>query len=125
MEDKRPIFKVIVAGGRKFKDYELLKSKLDTILAEKRKTHRIYIISGMAQGADTLGERYANENGFTILGFPAEWNLYGKSAGIRRNAEMAKVGDALIAFWDGESPGTKNMIETARDKRLMVRVIKY
>lgn len=125
MGDKKPIFKVIVAGGRKFNNYNLLKSKLDAILAEKRKTHQIYIISGMAKGADTLGEQYANENGFTVLGFPAEWNLYGKSAGIRRNEEMAKVGDALIAFWDGESPGTKHMIETARDKRLLVRVIKY
>jgi len=125
MGDKKPIFKVIVAGGRKFNNYNLLKSKLDAILAEKRKTHQIYKISGMAKGADTLGEQYANENGFTVLGFPAEWNLYGKSAGIRRNEEMAKVGDALIAFWDGESPGTKHMIETARDKRLLVRVIKY
>jgi hypothetical protein len=125
MKNKKPIFKVIIAGGRKFNDYNLLKNKLDTILAEKRKTHQIYIISGMAKGADTLGERYANENNFTVLGFPAEWNLYGKSAGIRRNEEMAKVGDALIAFWDGESPGTKHMIETAKDKRLLVRVIKY
>ena len=125
MRERKPIFKVIVAGGRKFNDYNLLKSKLDAILAEKRKTHQIYIISGMAKGADTLGEHYANENGFTVLGFPAEWNLYGKSAGILRNEEMAKVGDALIAFWDGESPGTKHMIETARDKRLLVRVIKY
>lgn len=125
MGDRKPIFKVIVAGGRKFNDYNLLKSKLDVILAEKRKTHQIYIISGMAKGADTLGEQYASENGFTVLGFPAEWNLYGKSAGILRNEEMAKVGDALIAFWDGESPGTKHMIETARDKRLLVRVIKY
>lgn len=125
MKNKKPIFKVIIAGGRKFNDYNLLKNKLDTILAEKRKTHQIYIISGMAKGADTLGERYANENDFIVLGFPAEWNLYGKSAGIRRNEEMAKVGDALIAFWDGESPGTKHMIETAKDKRLLVRVIKY
>lgn len=125
MGERKPIFKVIVAGGRKFNDYNLLKSKLDAILAEKRKTHQIYIISGMAKGADTLGEQYANENGFTVLGFPAEWNLYGKRAGILRNEEMAKVGDALIAFWDGESPGTKHMIETARDKRLLVRVIKY
>lgn len=125
MGKKKPIFKVIVAGGRKFNDYNLLKNKLDNILSEKRKTHQIYIISGMAKGADTLGEQYANENGFTVLGFPAEWNLYGKSAGIRRNEEMAKVGDALIAFWDGESPGTKHMIETAKSKKLLVRVIKY
>lgn len=122
---KKPIFKVIVAGGRKFNNYELLKRKLDNILSEKRKTHQIYIVSGMAQGADSLGERYANENGFNVLGFPAEWDLYGKSAGFKRNAEMAKVGDALVAFWDGESRGTKNMIELAQDKQLLVRIIKY
>ena len=48
MGKKKPIFKVIVAGGRKFNDYNLLKNKLDNILSEKRKTHQIYIISGMA-----------------------------------------------------------------------------
>ena len=41
MEKKKPIFKVIVAGGRKFNDYNLLKNKLDNILSEKRKTHQI------------------------------------------------------------------------------------
>lgn len=125
MEEKKPIFKVIVAGGRNFSDYSLLKEKLDSILSEKRKTHQIYIVSGMARGADSLGERYANENGFNILGFPAEWDAYGKSAGIRRNVEMAKAGDALVAFWDGNSKGTKHMIETAREKKLLIRIIRY
>lgn len=125
MEEKKPIFKVIVAGGRNFSDYSLLKEKLDSILSEKRKTHQIYIVSGMARGADSLGERYANENGFNILGFPAEWDVYGKSAGIRRNVEMAKAGDALVAFWDGNSKGTKHMIETAREKKLLIRIIRY
>lgn len=112
----KEIFKVIVAGGRDFNDYNLLKTKLDRILCNKRNTHQICILSGKATGADSLGERYAHENGFQVLSFPANWNLYGRQAGVKRNAEMANEANALIAFWDGESHGTKHMIEIATKK---------
>ena len=48
---------------------------------------------------------------------PADWDLDGKSAGFKRNVKMAEYADALVAFWDGESKGTKHMIETAKEKR--------
>lgn len=38
---------------------------------------------------------------------------------------MAKNADALVAFWDGESSGTKNMIETAERYNLAVRIKRY
>jgi hypothetical protein len=119
------IFKVIVAGGRDFNDYDLLKTKLDHILCNKRKSHQIYILSGKAKGADSLGERYARENNFQVLSFPANWDLYGRQAGVKRNAEMANEANALIAFWDGESHGTKHMIEIATKKGLNIRTIRY
>lgn len=72
-----------------------------------------------------MGERYARERGFQLRRFPADWEQYGKSAGHIRNAKMADNADALIAFWDGESKGTKNMIDNARRKGLAVRVIQY
>ena len=53
------------------------------------------------------------------------WDKYGPSAGPRRNAQMAEVADALIAFWDGKSRGTKNMIDTANKKDLQVAVVRY
>ena len=83
------------------------------------------ILSGLAKGADTLAVRYADEHGYACLGYTADWGRYGKSAGIRRNTQMADNADALIAFWDGSSRGTKNMIEQAQAKGLQIRIIKY
>ena len=75
--------------------------------------------------ADRLGERYARERGYQIQRFPADWDGDGSSAGPIRNAKMADNAHALIAFWDGHSRGTKNMIETAASKGPMVRAINY
>ncbi|MBR1697914.1 MAG: DUF2493 domain-containing protein, partial [Anaerovibrio sp.] len=91
----------------------------------KLKSDTVIIVSGHAPGADTLGERYAHEHGLKCELYPADWNTHGKAAGPIRNAEMANNADALIAFWDGESRGTKNMIETAKAKGLRVAVVKY
>ena len=116
------IFKVIVAGTRTFDNYELLKSKLDFFL--KNKTD-IEIVSGAARGADQLGERYAAERGLSLKRFPADWDRYGKSAGYRRNVQMAEYADAAIVFWDGVSSGSKHMIDFAKRKGLQVRVVLY
>lgn len=120
-----PPFRVIIAGTRSFNDYELLRDSCNNLLSEKQRTHTVVVISGTARGADQMGERYAREWGFQLRRFPADWELYGKSAGHIRNAKMADNADALIAFWDGESRGTKNMIDNARRKGLAVRVIQY
>ena len=121
----RPDFRVIIAGGRDFNDYPLLKAKCDKILASKSQTHNIVVITGAARGADCLGEQYAREKGYTIDSRPADWNAHGKSAGFIRNVQMANSANALIAFWDGQSKGTKHMIDTAINKGLEVRTIIY
>ena len=119
-------FKVIIAGTRFFNDYSLLKETADRLLADKITAgYSIVIVSGGCAGADLLGERYAKENGYSIDRYPAEWKEYGKKAGIMRNAVMADNADALIAYWDGISRGTKNMIDEARKKGLAVRVKRY
>lgn len=120
-----PLYRVIIAGTRYFNDYELLRTSCNNLLSVKQRTHTVVIISGTARGADQMGERYARERGYEIRQFPADWEQYGKSAGHIRNAKMADNADALIAFWDGESKGTKNMIDNARRKGLAVRVIQY
>ena len=117
------MFRVIIAGGRKFNNYSLLKEKCDNILSNIN--DRIAIVSGCADGADLLGEKYAKEMDSIVHYYPANWKLYGKSAGMIRNREMAENAEALIAFWDGESKGTKAMIETAKKKNLKVRIINY
>lgn len=123
--DEAESFKVIIAGGRDFTNYQLLKEKVDKIISEKRKTHNIIIVSGTARGADSLGEMYAQQNSFLVMPFPAQWDEYGKKAGYIRNVEMAEYADALIAFWDGKSKGTKHMIDIATERNLPTRVIRY
>jgi hypothetical protein len=113
--------KVIIAGSRGFSDFPLLYSKCEEILANIKEAE---IVSGTARGADKLGEHYASLKGYSVSQFPADWDKHGKSAGYIRNKEMADYADCLIAFWDGESRGTKHMIDLAREKNLSVHIIK-
>ena len=53
---------------------------------------------------------------------PANWEKFGRSAGHRRNAEMAQYADGLVAFWDGLSPGTRSMIDLAKGRGLKVHI---
>jgi len=101
--------RLIVAGSRTFNDKKRLFHVLDNIIPRFNITQ---IVSGTAKGADSLGEEYAFENNIECLRFPAEWNLYGKAAGHRRNRIMAENSDYALVFWDGSSRGTKNMIDT-------------
>ena len=102
-------FKVVIAGGRDFSDYELLKRMCDYYLQDKVSNgYEIIIVSGRARGADKLGEKYADEKGYKKAFYPADWNL-GKGAGHIRNRQMAVFADSAILFWDGVSRGTKNM----------------
>jgi hypothetical protein len=117
-------FRVIVAGGREFSNYALLRDKLDYAL-RNRLNEGVTIVSGAARGADQLGERYAKERGYNIDSHPANWDEFGKSAGYIRNKEMAQSADALMAFWDGKSRGTKHMIDLAKQHGLKVIVINY
>jgi len=112
--------KVIIAGSRNFTDYQKLKETCDTILRDQT---NIEIVSGNCRGADLLGEQYAKERGYKIAQFPADWNKYGKSAGPKRNQQMANYADALIAFWNGKSRGTKHMIEMAKQFKLRMTIL--
>ena len=114
--------KVIIAGGRDFDNYNLLKEKCNNILSNAT---NIEIVEGGAKGADTLGKRYGREKEYLIVTFPANWDEHGKAAGVIRNRQMAEYADCLIAFFDGKSRGTKNIIEEARKRNLKIRVINY
>lgn len=119
----KPKFKVIIAGSRSFADLELMKSKCDRILNSKSETHDIHIISGTANGADEYGEKYAEEKGYSIMRFPANWEAHGKRAGMIRNAKMLKSADAVIVFWDGSSRGSQHMIAISEERGIPLRVI--
>jgi len=124
-KEKKENFKVVIAGSRGFSNYKLLKEICDKYLREKKKTHNVVVISGHARGADSLGEKYASDEDLDLEIYPADWKKYGKSAGFRRNEQMADIADAVIAFWNGESHGTKHMIDIAEEKGLNVKVVNY
>ena len=124
--------RIIIAGSRDFGDYELLKKSAIEIITKKTMLPDLTrIISGGARGADTLGERFANEMGLEISRFIPDWDDLGKRAGYVRNAEMAKFAveddnyGMLIAFWDGQSKGTKHMIDLAKRYGLEVHVVSF
>lgn len=107
--------KVIIAGGRDFTNYALVEDAIKCSAFEITQ-----VVSGKAKGVDTLGEVWALANNIPVEAFPADWSQHGRAAGPIRNREMAEYADALIAIWDGESKGTANMIQQARNKRLNV-----
>lgn len=114
--------KIIIAGGRDFDDYR----RLVNVVGSLTRFNKFTLVSGMATGADSLGLRYARQRDIkNVLKFPAEWDIHGKAAGPIRNAAMADAADTLIAFWDGKSRGTKNMIDVALSKGLTVHVYQY
>ena len=111
-------YRVIIAGSRSFSNYESLREHCLFLLQEKMRAHRVIIVSGHAHGADTLGERFAQEQGLTVELHPAKWKALGKAAGIIRNAEMARASDALIAFWDGKKPWHGSHDQFCQAKRI-------
>jgi hypothetical protein len=132
--------KVIIAGSRKFDNYELLKLKMDEFL--KNQKNDVTIISGNAKGADRLGEKYARSRGFKLEKYIPNWDdvdgkpdrevgenpdgsLYWKYAGYERNKDMVNDADALVAFWDKVSRGTKHIIDYAKQKELAIRIVYF
>jgi hypothetical protein len=107
--------KTIIAGGRDYRfnqeDWEMLEGLVIT-----------EVVCGGARGADECGRQWAISKGIPVKMFPADWNTNGKAAGCIRNRQMAEYGERLVAFWDGVSRGTKNMIATAEKLGLEVIV---
>lgn len=82
------------------------------------------IVSGCARGPDSHGINYGRLRNIPIYMYPADWKAYGKRAGHIRNCEMARNAEALIAVWDGQSRGTKHMIDEAINRGLRLHVYK-
>lgn len=114
--------KLIIAGSRGFSDKRLLFEKLDKLTAKTKITE---VVSGGARGADKLGEEWAKKRKIPIKQFIPHWDILGKGAGFLRNEDMGRYADLLVAFWDGESRGTKHMIDFMKEKKKPYRVIRY
>jgi hypothetical protein len=98
--------KLIIAGAQTFTDYQ----HLCQALAPDR--HRItLVLTGGARGAEQLGYRWAWKHTVRHRLFHTEWERFGKTAGVRRNHQMAQAGDVLVVCGDDPSPGTAHLMQ--------------
>lgn len=116
--------RIIVCGSRTFMDYTLLQETLDR-LTRKLDKAKLVILSGHTRGADTLAEHWCFVRHVSLEVYHPDHNTHGKAAPHVRNREMVEAADALVAFWDGESPGTASIVALARKKKLKVRVVRF
>ena len=132
-EGPKPVkqFRIIVCGGRHFNDYARMKDEIDNVIAKfNRYVQEIEIVSGHCAGADQLGEQYARERGYPCKVFPADWEKYGRSAGLIRNSEMIQYASEVnvpivVAFVSPRSKGTKDTVRKAQKKGFKVVVVEY
>lgn len=102
--------KVLVCGGREYRDWERLKGALDALHARKPIG---LIVCGGATGADELAARWAHIRNIPTRVYPAEWERYGRKAGPIRNQQMLEEQqpDRVVAFRGGR--GTSDMVNRA------------
>lgn len=81
------------------------------------------VVSGGANGVDTLAERWAKRNDISFIAFLPQYDVYGgKYAPLKRDEDMVNYCDYVVAFWDGKSSGTKYTIEYAAKTGHMVYI---
>lgn len=106
---------------------EMVHEMLDGLFDEEEREQIQELVSGDCSSIspDQFGESWAEKRGIAVKRFPADWNKHGKAAGPIRNAQMADYADTCVAFWDGESRGTKDMFDqmTRRAKPSFVVIL--
>lgn len=117
---------ILVVGSRSFNNYTLMEQYLDKEIGDRKD---ITIISGGAKGADTLAIDYAKSKGIRYKVYWADWNQYGKRAEYIRNELMhsiiaQKEERKVLAFWDGQSKGTKHSFELAQKYKNEIDIIR-
>ena len=107
--------KIAIVGSRNFNDFDLMNRVVFQDYIEKNGLYAedVMIISGGANGADKLAEKLAQLRGYKLVVFKADWNKYGKKAGIIRNQYIVESADVVFAFWNKKSSGTANSIQRA------------
>jgi hypothetical protein len=114
--------KIAVVGSRSFNDYEYMRARLDALYITVKDSRMLELVSGGARGADKFAEDYAVERKLLMRVYPADWDRYGKSAGYKRNQQIVDYADIVVAFWDGQSKGTKHSIDLAvkQNKQVLI-----
>ena len=130
--------KIAFSGCREISAYERVRSRIHPALtdylkylymntsAEDLYSHAVDVLVGdCPTGVDAaVRARYMGQSSVRSLTvYEAHWKDNGKAAGPIRNKAMIEEADALIAFWDGKSLGTKNCIKCATDKGIPVLIM--
>lgn len=114
--------RIIVAGSRGYNDRNTFHEYIVEYL--NRFDIPVLFISGAAlSGADRLIIQWCEKYKYPCKQYPANWDKNGKAAGFIRNEEMSEIATHLLCFYNGISPGSKNMIALANDKKLTSTVI--
>jgi hypothetical protein len=108
----------IVCGSRGWTRQDLIADRLFWLPPDA------VVVHGAARGADRLASREAAKLGLVIETHPADWERHGRKAGVIRNWNMARLGAELcLAFWDGRSYGTYQMMGAALHYGISVEVV--
>lgn len=100
--------KIAIVGSR---DYPRLNEVAEYVQALPADT---IVVSGGANGVDTIAELTALDCGMATEIFYPDWKRHGKSAGYIRNEQIVKAADKVVCFWHNQSRGTAHSIRLAR-----------
>lgn len=122
--DKRSGQRVIVTGSRHWRDRAKIASRLFELPPDSTIVVGYNPEKDTPKGVDRIAYQEAQKLGLKLEPHPALWEQHGKGAGFVRNKEMAELGAQLcLAFWDGLSTGTFDMMGQAVKRGIPVEVI--
>tara|TARA_B100000700_G_scaffold208593_1_gene229250 strand:- start:5914 stop:6327 length:414 start_codon:yes stop_codon:yes gene_type:complete len=118
--------RIIVAGSRTFTDYKYFREVIIDVLKKINYNIDVFITGRALDGPDDMIYHFCRwDHKFDYVEKKANWKKYGNAAGMLRNIEMAEIATGLVAFWDGKSKGTKQMIDEANKRGLEVLVVMF
>lgn len=112
--------RVLICGDREWTDGKLIEHFLEL---KEYWDDELVVIHGAARGADTLAGEAATRLGYRVEEYPADWEKYGKKAGILRNLQMLDTKpDEVWAFHDdlAASKGTAHTVREAKKRGIFV-----
>ena len=108
--------KLLIVGSRSISDFDLspyISNNIDTI------------ISGGAEGIDSLAEKYADFHRISKYIIRPRYDIYGLAAPLKRNEQMVNMADEILIVWDGQSKGTQHTIKYAKKTNKKLTIIQY
>lgn len=118
-----------VVGSRDYNDSSYIYETLDTLfsyLTEQgiiKCLTDVIIISGKARGVDTIARNYAIDHNMLDINILPDWDTYKKIAGFKRNYNIIRHANRVLAFRYDMSNGTADSIKHAKNLNIPSHVI--